>query len=475
MRFLVIEDDATNFALLKGMLPNTAQITHAETFAETKRLLATEEFDIVLSDMGLPDCPFELFHAKFPEIRKLCPTIPIIVITGSGSESAGVETLKLGAQDYLMKGEFGKKQLLRAIRYAFERKHAEESLREAKAWSELVLGLVPSAVFTVNTEQTITSWNREAEVLTGYSAAEVIGQKCYKFVLHPCTERCGIMCSDVAKPVKNKECQIRRKDGELRYISKNADLLRNAKGEVVGGVESFEDITDRKHAEESREEIERIIRHDLKAPIIGVKGMAELLKDIPNLSSEQLECVKLLDESGDHMLDMINMSLILYKIEQGVYTPTTQRVDLVSKVKHLLADHRRLLTYKRTPVRITVDNQDASETELFTAVVDPFICRIMLSNLLTNAVEASPPGKTIKIDFSRNAGGVRIVIENAGAAPTQIRGHFFEKYATFGKNNGTGLGTYSARLSAKAQGGDIALSVSDATDTTTLTITLPHA
>ncbi len=475
LKILVIEDETTNFVLLKGMLAETGEVTRAELFGEGVRLLATEEFDVVLTDMALPDCPFASFPVRFAEARRLRPAIPMIAITGSGDDAAGAEMLKYGAQDYLIKGEFGKRQLLRAIRYAFERKSLEDTLKQAKAWSDQVLDLVPSAVFTVDTKRMITGWNKQAELLTGYAADEIIGRDCMVFAIEPCAARCGVMCPDVPKPIKGKECLIRRKDGEVRHISKSADLLRNAAGTVVGAVESFEDITDRKRVEESREQIERIIRHDLKTPMIGVKGVAELLKDSPNLSAEQLTYVRMLDESGDLMLDMLDMSLILCKMERGVYSPHIETADLVAMVGKTLLDLRKIVSARKVTVRTTVEGKTPPEGKEFPASVDPFICRVMLSNLIANAVEASPSEGSVGVDLSRVTNGVRIVIRNSGAVPVEIRGRFFEKYATFGKKSGTGLGAYSARLTAKAHGGDITLAVSDADDTTAITVSLPHA
>ena len=69
---------------------------------------------------------------------------------------------------------------------------------------------------------------------------------------------------------------------------------------------------------------------------------------------------------------------------------------------------------------------------------------------------------------------LRISIQNSGAVPADIRTHFFEKFVTSGKQGGSGLGTYSAKLLSEAQGGTIALEVSDTANTTTVTVTLPR-
>ncbi len=131
-----------------------------------------------------------------------------------------------------------------------ERLKIEKQLNENREYIELLFNLVPSAVFTLDLERRIVKWNKKAEELTGYSAKEVIGQKCFLFATSPCDEKCGLYSDDIVKPVVKKECSIRRKDGSLRVISKNADLLRDKNGHVIGGIESFEDITQYKRVEE---------------------------------------------------------------------------------------------------------------------------------------------------------------------------------------------------------------------------------
>ncbi|MBU0676462.1 MAG: PAS domain-containing protein [Proteobacteria bacterium] len=117
---------------------------------------------------------------------------------------------------------------------------------QAKEQSELLYRVIPSAIFTVNTERVITTWNNKAEDVTGYRAAEVLGKTCTIFALDPCTSGCGVFSDKIDKPIIARECLIRTKDGQVRTITKNADLLHNSNGMVIGAVESFEDITNRK-------------------------------------------------------------------------------------------------------------------------------------------------------------------------------------------------------------------------------------
>ncbi len=132
-----------------------------------------------------------------------------------------------------------------------DRKQTEKALTEAKEFAELIYKVIPSALFTVDCDQKITSWNKQAEEITGYSKQEMIGNTCHAFAESPCNEQCGLLDAAIAKPIHGRECTMRHKAGQIILVSKNVDSLRDPKGNVIGGIESFEDITERKQVEKA--------------------------------------------------------------------------------------------------------------------------------------------------------------------------------------------------------------------------------
>lgn len=127
-----------------------------------------------------------------------------------------------------------------------KRVQADKETQKARKYAEMVFHLSPSATFTVDTNCSVTSWNKRAEEITGYKEEEIIGRKCQVFAFQPCAEECKLFGDpDVTFPVLKKECSIRRKDGKIRYIRKNADILKDERGNIQGGIESFDDITDK--------------------------------------------------------------------------------------------------------------------------------------------------------------------------------------------------------------------------------------
>ncbi len=122
---LLVEDnpgDARLFQELAGAAEFPFEIVHRETLAGALEVLADSKPEIVLLDLGLPD-------AKGLEavrrIRSAAPDPPLLVLTGLDDETLAVESLKEGAQDYLVKGNIGSNSLRRALRYAVERQRVQ--------------------------------------------------------------------------------------------------------------------------------------------------------------------------------------------------------------------------------------------------------------------------------------------------------------------------------------------------------------
>jgi PAS domain S-box-containing protein len=113
-----------------------------------------------------------------------------------------------------------------------------------------ILRTIPSGLFLVDDKRNVVYWNREAERITGYTSSEIVGQHCSKLKGIECDRGCGLYdLSSPEKPVIGAECEIHTKTGRKIIISKNIDFLR-LDGEVVGGIETFIDVTHQKELED---------------------------------------------------------------------------------------------------------------------------------------------------------------------------------------------------------------------------------
>ncbi|MDO0825344.1 PAS domain S-box protein [Desulfosporosinus nitroreducens] len=204
-----------------------------------KEIIGKTDMDFT-KDKGL----VELFHERDNEVFETGETrINEERISMADGNMADVETVKTPFYD-----ESGKiAGLIGIARDITVRKSVEKQLKVQTEYAEMLLNTVPSAVFSIDNNKKILSWNKWAEHLTGYSQDEVVGKDCSLFSNSPCNEKCGLYLKE---PVIGKVCTIRNKRGATRYISKNAALLRDETGEITGGIECFDDITGRIQIEE---------------------------------------------------------------------------------------------------------------------------------------------------------------------------------------------------------------------------------
>jgi two-component system sensor histidine kinase/response regulator len=220
-----------------------------------------------------------------------------------------------------------------------------------------------------------------------------------------------------------------------------------------------------------REDVELMVRHDLKTPLNVVIGYPQILLRKEDLTEKGKGFVKTIEQAGYRMLKMINLSLDLFKMERGTYQVYPVPIDILQVLRKILADMSEINTAEILPIQVVVSGRPLKQEDTFIVSGEELLCYSMLSNLLKNALEASPAGEDILIKVDKKE-TVTISIHNKGTVPQEIHDQFFEKYTTFGKTTGTGLGTYSAKLIAETQQGTIGM-VSSAVEGTIITIQMP--
>lgn len=132
MNILLVEDNLAEARLLKevlkGAILSRFNLAHVKRLGEAIATLETETFDVVLLDLTLPDSEG---LASLDSLIKHAPSLPVVVLTNTNDDELAIESVRHGAQDYLMKRQINQEILVRSLRYAIERKQAAEALREA--------------------------------------------------------------------------------------------------------------------------------------------------------------------------------------------------------------------------------------------------------------------------------------------------------------------------------------------------------
>lgn len=145
---LLVEDDIDYSALLRRRLMGTLNQTSETTFVvaqtgflqEAVEYATTNTVDVIVLDLNLPDA---LGMETLERMREAAPHAATIVLTGRDDQELATQALQMGAQDYLCKGHFNTELLVRAIRYAIDRKQSEAALSQAEAQLRSINGNQP--------------------------------------------------------------------------------------------------------------------------------------------------------------------------------------------------------------------------------------------------------------------------------------------------------------------------------------------
>ena len=350
-------------------------------------------------------------------------------------------------------------------------KTGEIALRESERRYSVLVHQSPVGVFETDAKGRLTFANERMLRQTGRPLEQLLGND-WQTSVHPDDRQefvRGWHAALAARREFSAEARLRSPRGTVLWVSTLMRPMRDAASRVIGYLGAVSDISERKKAEAMREDVEKVIRHDLKSPLGAMGNAAELLEMLGPLNAEQAHVLAELRALAGRMLGLIGLSLDLRAMETGRYTLESVPLDLCAVLEALRTELRPLTDGKGLTLRVEREADGP-----FLVLGERRLVDTVFANLLKNAAEASPEGGEIQVRLRLEDGWAVAEVRNLGAVPLDIRERFFEKYATSGKTHGTGLGTYSARLMVRALNGGIELDTSEP-GATTLVVRLPAA
>jgi PAS domain S-box-containing protein len=354
-----------------------------------------------------------------------------------------------------------------------------EELKESEAWHRSITETSIDAIVTADDNDSILTWNKGAERIFGYGS-EIIGSPVTTIIpkkyrkAHCDGMKRFLKTGEKHLIGKTAELEAIRKDGKTFPIELSLSAWSSPSGVHFGAI--IRDISERKRIEQIREDVQRMMRHDIRAPLIGIIGLARVIKRGSNLTKKQKKAVDLVKELGEKTLKFLDRTRDLFQIEQGVYTLRPETVNLVRVLKNVQEELAPLYLKKRLNFIIAVKGTEIQNESEYLVKGEESLLEIMFANLIKNAIEASPEDAAISVSVTNKSKGKNlhiIDIHNLGVVPQEIRERLFEPYTTSGKKGGTGLGMYSALLVVRVHKGDINFTTSEEKGTNVL-VQLPE-
>jgi PAS domain S-box-containing protein len=438
---LLIEDDTKYAQVVRMMLSSKGGNTRFNlectgSLSEGLKRLTQGGIELVLLDLQLPDSGG---LETFIEINKQAPSMPIIVLTGDSDETTAVKAVNMGAQDYLIKGDTKSDYLVQSIRYAIERKRAEESLRKAhdelerrveertaelmktneslkreiaerrqaeealateKERLAVTLRSIGDGVIATDTNGKIVLMNKAAEQITEWHRQEAIGKPLEEifFIVNKQTgKRCenpveSSIRTDQTVGLKKDTVLITRKGAE-RFVSATSSPIHDKDNNIIGVVLVFRDITERKKMEEEvlkAQKLESIgvlaggIAHDFNNLLTVILGNISLTKMYLDPGEKSYERITEAEKACFRARDL-TMQLLTFS-KGGI--PVKRLASLASLIKESAE-----FILRGSNVRCEFSIAD----DLWSVEVDEAQITQVINNLITNAEHAMPEGGVIKI------------------------------------------------------------------------------
>ena len=260
----------------------------------------------------------------------------------------------------------------------------------------------------------------------------------------------------ITRPISPDELQLRVRNF-MRYV----ELRKRVQAD-------YDNLLEVVHL---RGVVEHLSQQDMKSPMASVLGLVRSLSCEDSINTVCREKILMAEEAALHVINMVNRSSELFKIETGRFKLDAQPIKIGEILRHTTEIVQMTFTEKQ--LKIAIDEDVPVGGEIPRSLGDAMFCYSIFQNLILIACEAAPVNGRVAITLNDES-SLRITIQYTGVVSDELREVFFDKFITHGKQGGSGIETYSVRKLVEAQNGRVALAVSDQENRTTITVVLPR-
>jgi signal transduction histidine kinase len=463
---LIIEDNAGDARFVQETLKGTPgpgyQVEWVNDLSSGLARLARGGIDALLLDLGLPD---NEGLAALALIKSVAPSVPVVVLSGADDEQFAVEAVQAGAQDYLVKNYVNCHLLTRSLRYAIERKRADEALRESEERLHLAITAAIVAIWEFNP-------------INGIHRVVGCPDELWAPRLH--AEDQQRVLSSFFEALKSQattwsaEYRFPRSDGQWSYIHDRAVISRDTSGRAIRVVGAMVDVSGQKRAEEalqrSNDKLHQLSRDLLRTQDYERRRIARELHDstaqllaalsinLTRLQDSALEPQRRTQALSEAIELAADCSAEIRTVTYLLHPPLLAEVGLPSALQ-AYAQGFNQRTGIHVEIKISADFgrlSDEMETTIF---------RIVQEGLANVHRHSGSPLAVIRLD--RDADQVRLVLQDRGCG-------FSEEHRKAKGFVNFGVGIMGMRERAEQFGGRLELTSNDSGARLTVILPLVH-
>src|SRR5215510_6026299 len=455
LNILLVEDNLIDAQMVSHLLrgpTGSFKSTHVTRLDEALLILQAKHFDVVLLDLNLGDSSG---YETFSRILPAASSAAILVLSGSDDEELAIRTVREGAQDYLVKGLFDGRLLLRSIRYAFERKQSEEALRHSEATVRAMFENSLDGIVITDDAARCLEANSAAAELIGLPREKLVTASLFEFG----DDDLESEWQRFRGSRRGRSCfWIRREDGTKRFVdcSFNAHILPERHLVVLRDVTEQQNLEEQLRQSQKMEAIGRLaggVAHDFNNILGIISGYAELMQLNATDGAQKVRAEKVL--AAIEKAASLTKQLLAFGRKQ-VLSP--KLLDISAVVAEMSGMVRVMVGAE---IQLSIQQQDSGMVHADQGQLEQVIL-----NLAANARDAMPSGGVLTIKlWNYTSGGpgsqipagdyVLLSVTDTGIGmdpDTQAR--IFEPFFTT-KRSGSGLGLATVYGIVKQSGGHI--------------------
>jgi two-component system phosphate regulon sensor histidine kinase PhoR len=346
---------------------------------------------------------------------------------------------------------------IETIRDISDYKRLEARLRELAQRREALVNSLPLGVISVDGDFLITELNAQGERILGISQEQALGRPCWEVLKGaPCQDRCPIRTALTSRKTPAPlETTLHHPERGAVPVRLSAARLHDAEGNVVGGVEVFQDISEIKALERERANIVSMFAHDMKSPLVSIQGFAlrlisEAAKQPNQRGGKYLDIIR---KEAAKLEGLINDFLDFSRLELGRLSLNFGATDLVKELLELVEVYEERC--RAAGIKLATELGEGMPV----IEADAPRLRRVFTNLLDNAIKYSPAGGvvTLECDQTEREVLVRVRDQGIGIAAEELPYIFdvFYRGQNRGKREGYGLGLAGAEAIVKGHGGRV--------------------